>query len=322
MTERKATEPKADGVTPAYKDREPKPNVHQRLLAVQAKVKGERSQRGKFGPSRSAESVLAEAKPVAVEHGILLTADPSTEIDPDGRRYLVIALSATNVDDPSQVIVCHGRAWEGEPELTRDGRPINDTPQVTGKADSYALKFALQHLLAIGGEGDPDVDNEGPSTPAKAKGPKPEPEPEPAADPDEVAALRERANKVGAGEKLLAFVRDRYGKGVTLTAGQLRTVRAWVEAQEKAAGSPGPQAAVQQPQASPEGNGPAQGEDQETASLRALAMAEWNELEANTQVECMADLRERGWPMSPASMGLDQLRVLINEVIPAHTPAG
>lgn len=319
MTERRTNRPAADAAAPAYKDRDPKRNVHQRLLAVQAEVKGPRGQRGKFGASRSAESLLAEAKPVAVKHGLLITADAGGEIDELERRYVVITLTATNVDDPSQQIVCKARAWEGDPELTRDGRPINDPPQVTGKSDSYALKFALQHLLAIGGEGDPDVDDQAPAGEQQSQRPtaarkasKQAPPPEPALGEGAATGLVERAQAVG--RDLGGFLQQRYGHQdlARLTASQAKTVDAWLASAEKAAGA-APQTR------SKAGNGqagrsvPKGGASSRRTDLTARVLA----LSPDDRVWFDAELTQRQWPTDLAKLSDEQVTAVFDEVLSA-----
>ncbi|HET6924931.1 MAG TPA: ERF family protein [Candidatus Saccharimonadales bacterium] len=128
-------------------------NIYQRLLEVQHEVKAPKQAGGRFGKARSAEQVLAEAKPVCYKHGLYLFTQDAVEYV-EGRHYIVGTATVVNVDNPEETHSAKAYAWEGEQDRSLD------TAQVSGKTSSYAKKYALQHLLGIDDTKDADFDQE------------------------------------------------------------------------------------------------------------------------------------------------------------------
>jgi len=124
----------------------------QKLIKIQEQLKATKDDFNSFGgyKYRSAEGILAELKPLAREQGVLITlTDVMVEVG--GNRYIRATASATDGDN---TIATDGWAREA---VSKKGM---DESQLTGTASSYARKYALCGLLAIGGDPDPDATNE------------------------------------------------------------------------------------------------------------------------------------------------------------------
>jgi hypothetical protein len=155
---------------------ESKTNIYQRLLEVQKKLIAPRAIDGKFGKARSAEQILAEAKPVCQDNGLyLFTSDHLQQIGE--RNYITTTATVVNVDNPDERVEATASAWENEVERNKFGQPILDTSQVSGKTSSYSKKYALQNLFAIDDTKDADFDHDDSShaqtTPSTPTAPKP-----------------------------------------------------------------------------------------------------------------------------------------------------
>ena len=158
-------------------------NIHQRLLAVQSNLVAPRQAGGRFGKARSAEQILEALKPLLKEHGLLLTTTENVQQKGDSRFYMVCTATVINVDEPDQRLSVTAEAREGEEERGLD------PSQVTGKASSYAKKYALQHLFSI--DDTKDADHSPAPEPAAAK--KTPAEPVKAAEPSEAVLKRAKA---------------------------------------------------------------------------------------------------------------------------------
>lgn len=152
-------------------------------------------------------------------------------------------------------------------------------------------------------------------------------------------ALADRIAAAGLGRACDAYVQDKWpGVGFYgLSAGQLRVLEAWVKRGETERGvnpakaqetTSAPQApagpadgggAPDPPEAAPNG---AQGA---TGSRLGVAMAELDELskvpDGDLRTRAISDdLRKRGWPDAVQQLDEDQLKVLLDDIIPAHMP--
>lgn len=137
-------------------------NVYQRLLEVQKELRAPRSLSGRFGSARSAEQILADAKPVVNKHGLYLhTSDVIEQVG--DRNYITTTATVVNVDTPTEQVHASASAWEGQVVSGLD------TSQVSGKTSSYAKKYALQNLFAIDDTTDADFkhDDPDPKVPTK-----------------------------------------------------------------------------------------------------------------------------------------------------------
>ncbi len=124
--------------------------LHEKLLAIQTKLKAPKGQYNKFGNFnyRSAEDILEAVKPLNAEQGVLLTiTDEIKEVG--GRIY--VAATATVSDGTDELKVS---AFAREPENKKG----MDESQITGATSSYARKYALNGLYAIDDNKDADTD--------------------------------------------------------------------------------------------------------------------------------------------------------------------
>lgn len=124
--------------------------LHEKLLAIQTKLKAPKGQYNKFGNFnyRSAEDILEAVKPLNAEQSLLLTI--SDEIKEIGGRVYVVA-TATVSDGTDELKVS---AFAREPENKKG----MDESQITGATSSYARKYALNGLYAIDDNKDADTD--------------------------------------------------------------------------------------------------------------------------------------------------------------------
>lgn len=124
--------------------------LHEKLLAIQTKLKAPKGQYNSFGKYsyRSAEDILEAVKPLNAEQGVLLTiTDEIKEIV--GRVYVVATATVSDGTDTLQV-----SAFAREPENKKG----MDESQITGATSSYARKYALNGLYAIDDNKDADTD--------------------------------------------------------------------------------------------------------------------------------------------------------------------
>lgn len=124
--------------------------LHEKLLAIQTKLKAPKGQYNSFGKYsyRSAEDILEAVKPLNAEQGVLLTiTDEIKEIG--GRVYVVATATVSDGTDTLQV-----SAFAREPENKKG----MDESQITGATSSYARKYALNGLYAIDDNNDADTD--------------------------------------------------------------------------------------------------------------------------------------------------------------------
>ena len=124
--------------------------LHEKLLAIQTKLKAPKGQYNSFGKYsyRSAEDILEAVKPLNAEQGVLLTI--TDEIKEVGWRIYVVA-TATVSDGTDELKVS---AFAREPENKKG----MDDSQITGATSSYARKYALNGLYAIDDHKDADTD--------------------------------------------------------------------------------------------------------------------------------------------------------------------
>ena len=124
--------------------------LHEKLLAIQTKLKAPKGQYNSFGKYsyRSAEDILEAVKPLNAEQGVLLTiTDEIKEVG--GRIYVVATATASDGTDELKV-----SAFAREPENKKG----MDESQITGATSSYARKYALNGLYAIDDNKDADTD--------------------------------------------------------------------------------------------------------------------------------------------------------------------
>ncbi|QNN99401.1 ERF family ssDNA binding protein [Gordonia Phage Sephiroth] len=142
-------------------------DVQSRLRAVQGALKAPKGQYNSFAKYhyRSAEDILEAAKPLCVEHGLVLTVSDEVRLlaDDGAARFYVVATAKVTADDGS-FIQATGFAREG------DDKKGMDPAQLTGATSSYARKYALNGLFAIDDSKDADTDEHATQTGQEPKG--------------------------------------------------------------------------------------------------------------------------------------------------------
>lgn len=122
------------------------------LLTIQTKLNAPKNQRNNFGGFnyRSCEDILMAVKPLLEETNTSLTISDSVEVL-EGRFY--IKATATLYDNETWEEIASTTAFAREQE---DKKGM-DQAQVTGASSSYARKYALNWLLCIDDNRDPDA---------------------------------------------------------------------------------------------------------------------------------------------------------------------
>lgn len=162
-------------------------DLYKKLLEIQRDLKCEKKQYNSFGKYsfRSKEDILEAVKPLAHEHGCVVTVDDEfTEV---AVGWVYCKSTAVLVDtDTGDSVCCKG--WAREPKEKKG----MDESQITGTASSYAGKRALGNLFAIDDTADADkLNDHGKGETAQKKAPK---SPH---DWDEIKGLIERAKRCG-----------------------------------------------------------------------------------------------------------------------------
>ena len=126
-------------------------NLHTKHCAIQSQLNAPKDAFNPFGKYkyRSAESILAAAKPLLQEHSLTLTLNDS--VIAVGERIYIKA-TATLSDGTNTITA---EAYAREPESKKGA----DESQITGAASSYARKYALCGLFAIDDNKDADATN-------------------------------------------------------------------------------------------------------------------------------------------------------------------
>lgn len=129
-------------------------NLIEKLSAVQCELKAPKSQTNDFGKYkyRSCEDILEALKPLLKKVSAAITI--TDDVAMIGNRFYVKA-TATFFDTESECdISCSAYARE------EDNKKGMDESQVTGKASSYARKYALNGLFCIDDTKDADALND------------------------------------------------------------------------------------------------------------------------------------------------------------------
>ena len=130
-------------------------NILEKLNKIQTELKAIKDQFNSFGKYhyRSAESILEALKPLLDEYKTIVTISDDMELI--GNRFYVKATAKIFDVDSGEFIETTAYAREAE---SKKGM---DSAQVTGSTSSYARKYALNGLLAIDDNKDPDHLNKG-----------------------------------------------------------------------------------------------------------------------------------------------------------------
>ena len=127
-------------------------NVYEKLQKVQENLKAPKSRTNSFGKYsyRNCEDILESCKPLLAEYkAVIVLSDYIEKVDD---RYYVKAV-ATFIDTESGEKI-ENQAFARE---SAEKRGMDDS-QITGTASSYSRKYALNGLLAIDDQKDPDSD--------------------------------------------------------------------------------------------------------------------------------------------------------------------
>ena len=125
------------------------------LQQIQSELKAPKGQKNNFGnySYRSAEDILSAVKPLLQKHEVsLIISDDIVGVE--GRVY-VQATATLWLDDKDCEPLARSTGFARE-ALTKKGM---DDAQITGRASSYARKYALNGLLCIDDTKDPDATN-------------------------------------------------------------------------------------------------------------------------------------------------------------------
>ena len=119
-------------------------SVWSKLAAIQTALKVPKDQYNDYGKYnyRSGENVLEAVKPLAAAQGTLVLLTDALEQIGD-RYYIRATASLVDIETGEQVSV---NAWAREQEDKKG----YDASQITGASSSYARKYALSALFAIG----------------------------------------------------------------------------------------------------------------------------------------------------------------------------
>lgn len=125
-----------------------------KLLAIQIQLKVPKDQYNDYGKYnyRSGEGILEAVKPLAAAQGTLVIMTDA--IEQVGNRYYIRATASLVDIETGEQISVNALAREQEDKKSYDAS------QITGASSSYARKYALSGLFAIGdGSNDPDSTN-------------------------------------------------------------------------------------------------------------------------------------------------------------------
>ena len=126
-------------------------NVLKKLFNIQQELKVPKNQRNTFGNYnfRSCEDIMEASKPICAKYNCLLVCSDSITFI--GNRYYVEATATLFDLDSEESIEVTASAREEE---TKKGM---DASQITGASSSYARKYALNGLLQLDDNKDPDT---------------------------------------------------------------------------------------------------------------------------------------------------------------------
>lgn len=125
-------------------------NIHLKLANIQSQIKAPKSEYNEFGKFnyRTAEDILAAAKPLLKEHNLVITLRDDIELI--GDRFYV--RSIVRISDGTSAIETSSYAREPQEKKGMD------SSQITGSTSSYARKYALAGIFGLDDEADADAD--------------------------------------------------------------------------------------------------------------------------------------------------------------------
>ncbi len=188
-------------------------NVYEKLAAIQQEIKVTKDQNNDFAgfKYRSAEDILEKLKPLLAAHKVTVTLSDSLE-EVAGSVYVKADAIMIDYEESNLDIFAHTSAYAREEKT----RPKMSEGQLTGAASSYARKYALNGLLLLDDNKDPDSQDNSRPKPQKAAQP---------AKPRAGLATQEQreAIKVGLEDMGITvanqkgYLIEQYGVGVPLT---------------------------------------------------------------------------------------------------------
>lgn len=124
----------------------------EKLSKVQLELKAPKNQYNTFGKYnyRSCEDILEVAKPLCIEHGLMLVLSDEP-ISCNDRVYIEATATVYDIEGNEKFEV----TASARESLTKKGM---DDSQITGTASSYARKYALNGLFCIDDTKDADTD--------------------------------------------------------------------------------------------------------------------------------------------------------------------
>lgn len=134
-------------------------NILEKLSKIQQAIKVPKDQNNEFAgfKYRSAEDILEKLKPLLKEQEVILILDDNiTEIS--GQAYVKSTAKLLTLDEQSIEVSAYAREEKSRPKMSEG--------QLTGAASSYARKYALNGLLLLDDNKDPDSQD---NTKAKPK---------------------------------------------------------------------------------------------------------------------------------------------------------
>ena len=138
-------------------------NIYEKLAIIQQDLKAPKNQYNSFGDYkyRSCEDILEAVKPLLKKLNLILRLND--ELINIGDRYYIKALVAiTDIKtEASLSATAYARETENKPKM--------DAAQITGTANSYARKYALNGLFLIDDTKDADTDEHAKQTGAEPK---------------------------------------------------------------------------------------------------------------------------------------------------------
>lgn len=171
-------------------------NVYKKLLAVQSKIKCNKNQKNSFGNYnyRSCEDILEAVKPHLVEVKATIMLSDTIELVGDW-HYVKATATFMDLETGNRIDVS---AYAREEFVS--GKKM-DYPQFTGSSSSYARKYALNGMLLLDDNKDPDGDNY-----QNPDGDKPTPTPKKEEPKPQTKQLTKE--DVEAREKLIAYCKE------------------------------------------------------------------------------------------------------------------
>lgn len=127
-------------------------NIYQKLVDIQLAIRVPKDQNNSFAgfKYRSAEDILEKLKPLLVLNKVLVTLTDSIECHADQVYVKATAQIFDTETEPNMSLQSDGFAREEKI------RPKMSEGQLTGAASSYARKYALNGLLLLDDNKDPD----------------------------------------------------------------------------------------------------------------------------------------------------------------------